>query len=219
MLNCTVPYASRHHAKASWHKISTHKCILNWSKNVDIQITLNVFFMTLSLSLVSLVSSNWLWPWSCVELLLNHIVNPQCSLAHQVTPNRVAHPSLALLSQFLPRKVHFHLFCTHRTIPLNLTKSWHKGNPSQYSQPFSGVLDSSYLKWGCGLVLTSWWAISNCNLVLNCVGSPRHFLRRCLQDGKHNPSLEFSKEVPIVTFSWTDGVLLEVCNQKERCCD
>jgi hypothetical protein len=43
------------------------------------------------------------------------------------------------------------------------------------------------------LVLTSWWAHPNCNLVLNCVDSPRRSLRQQLQDGKHIFSSEVAK--------------------------
>jgi hypothetical protein len=40
------------------------------------------------------------------------------------------------------------------------------------------------LKLSHGLVLTGYWALPNCNVVSNCAGSPWHFLRQNLQDGK-----------------------------------
>jgi hypothetical protein len=40
-----------------------------------------------------------------------------------------------------------------------------------------------------------------------------------LQDGNRIPSWEISMEVPIVTFLRMDGILLEIRNRKERCCD
>jgi hypothetical protein len=40
------------------------------------------------------------------------------------------------------------------------------------------------LKLSRGLVLTGWQARPNCNIVLNCAGSPRRLLRQKLQDGK-----------------------------------
>jgi hypothetical protein len=41
-------------------------------------------------------------------------------------------------------------------------------------------------------------------------------IRQKMQNEKHLPSLEISKEVPFVTFFRTDSKLLEVRNQKER---
>jgi hypothetical protein len=49
------------------------------------------------------------------------------------------------------------------------------------------------LKLSRGLVLTGWRARPNCNLVLNCVGSPRRLLRQMLQDGKHISFSESAK--------------------------
>jgi hypothetical protein len=49
---------------------------------------------------------------------------------------------------------------------------------------------SSCVKLSRGLVLTSWGARPNCNLVLNYAGSPRRLLRQKLQDEKR---ISFSK--------------------------
>jgi hypothetical protein len=70
-------------------------------------------------------------------------------------------------------------------------------------------LDEAYLKVG----LPSWWALLNCNLALNCVGSSRRF------------SSQFCKmesacivRLARVFHSWLSseqgGVLLEICNKK-----
>jgi hypothetical protein len=67
------------------------------------------------------------------------------------------------------------------------------------------------------LVLTSWWAHPNCNLVLNCVDSSKRFLRQELQEGRCISSSELAKD-PCASFIGTDGVLLEVRNRKEECC-
>jgi hypothetical protein len=67
------------------------------------------------------------------------------------------------------------------------------------------------------LVLTGWWAHPNCDLVLNCAGSSRRFLRQKLQDGKCISSSELAK-YPYASFVKMDGVLLEVRNRKEKCC-
>jgi hypothetical protein len=66
------------------------------------------------------------------------------------------------------------------------------------------------------LVLTGWRAHLNCNLVLNCAGSRRRFLRRKLQDGRRISLSELEKG-PCASFIGMDGVLLEVRNQKEEC--
>jgi hypothetical protein len=42
-------------------------------------------------------------------------------------------------------------------------------------------------------------------------------LRQKLQDRKHLPSLEISKETPFVAFFRIDDVLLKVRNRKARC--
>jgi hypothetical protein len=55
----------------------------------------------------------------------------------------------------------------------------------------------------------------NCNLVLNCDGSPRCFSSQELQDGKHPFHCNW-EENSITTLVSTDGVLLEVRNRKER---
>jgi hypothetical protein len=51
------------------------------------------------------------------------------------------------------------------------------------------------LKLSRGLVLTGWQALSICNLILNCAGSSRSFLRQKFQDGKHVPSSKFVKRL------------------------
>jgi hypothetical protein len=66
------------------------------------------------------------------------------------------------------------------------------------------------------LVLTGWWARPNCNLVLNCGGLPKCFLRQKLWDGKHIPSLGLAKTC--TSFIGMDGILLEVHNRKEEYC-
>jgi hypothetical protein len=68
------------------------------------------------------------------------------------------------------------------------------------------------LKLSHVLVLTGWWAISNRNLVLNCAGSSRHFLRQKLQDEKCIPLSESAK------YSCAACLVLEVRNWKGRCC-
>jgi hypothetical protein len=73
------------------------------------------------------------------------------------------------------------------------------------------------LKLSCRLVLTGWRAHPNCDIVLNCAGSPKRFLRRKLQDGKCIPLSEFAKD-PYASFIGTDDVLLEVRNRNEECC-
>jgi hypothetical protein len=73
------------------------------------------------------------------------------------------------------------------------------------------------LKLSHGLVSTGWRAHPNCNLVLNCSGSSRRFLRQKLQDGNHIPPQNLQKD-PCATFVRTDDVLLEVRNRKEGCC-
>jgi hypothetical protein len=72
------------------------------------------------------------------------------------------------------------------------------------------------LKLSYRLVLTGWRAHSNCDLVLNCAGSPRRFSRQRLQDEKRISLLELAKG-PCASFIRMDGVLLEVCNRKEEC--
>jgi hypothetical protein len=67
------------------------------------------------------------------------------------------------------------------------------------------------------LVMTGWWARPNYNIVLNCAGSSRRFLRQKLQDRKCIFSSELAKD-PCAAFIRTDGVLLEVHNRKEECC-
>jgi hypothetical protein len=57
----------------------------------------------------------------------------------------------------------------------------------------------------------------NCNLVLNYAGSPRRFSSQELQDGKHPFNWNWP-ENPITTLVPTNGVLLEVCDRKKRCC-
>jgi hypothetical protein len=76
--------------------------------------------------------------------------------------------------------------------------------------------NSSCAKLSYGLVPTSWWAHPNCNLLLNCACSSKHFLRQKLQDGKHISSMKSAKDL-CVSFIRTDGILVEVRNQKERC--
>jgi hypothetical protein len=49
------------------------------------------------------------------------------------------------------------------------------------------------LKLSCGLVVTGWQTHLNCNLVLNCAGSPRRLLRQKLQDGKRISFSEYVK--------------------------
>jgi hypothetical protein len=61
------------------------------------------------------------------------------------------------------------------------------------------------LKLSYRLVLTGWRAHPNCDLVLNCAGSPK-----CIS------LLELAKG-PCASFIRMDGVLLEVCNRKEEC--
>jgi hypothetical protein len=46
---------------------------------------------------------------------------------------------------------------------------------------------------------------------------PGASLRQKLQDRKHLPSLEISKETPFVAFFRIDDVLLKVRNRKARC--
>jgi hypothetical protein len=73
------------------------------------------------------------------------------------------------------------------------------------------------LKLSCRLVLTGWRAHPNCDIILNCAGSPKRFLRRKLQDGKCIPLSELVK-YHYASFIGTDGVLLEVRNQNEEYC-
>jgi hypothetical protein len=89
---------------------------------------------------------------------------------------------------------------------------------SRITWSVSWNMDPSFLvsKLSCKLVLTGWQAHPNCNLVLNCAGSPRHFLRQKLQDGRHISLLELAKG-PCASFVGTNVVLLEVRNQKEEC--
>jgi hypothetical protein len=47
------------------------------------------------------------------------------------------------------------------------------------------------VKLSHGLVLTSWGAHPNCNLVLSCTGSPMHLLRQKLQDEKRTRQNEW----------------------------
>jgi hypothetical protein len=56
----------------------------------------------------------------------------------------------------------------------------------------------------------------NCNLVLNCPGSPRCFSNQELQDGKCPFHWNWLKNL-IMTLISIDGVLLEVHNRMERC--
>jgi hypothetical protein len=62
------------------------------------------------------------------------------------------------------------------------------------------------------------WLMScpNCNLVLNCAGSPRRFSSQELQDGKCHFNWDWP-ENPTTTLVSTDGVLLEVRNRNEGC--
>jgi hypothetical protein len=72
------------------------------------------------------------------------------------------------------------------------------------------------LELSCGMVLTDWQAHPNCNLILNCVGSPRCFLRQKLQDEKRTSLSELAKG-HCTSFVGTGGVLLKVCNREEEC--
>jgi hypothetical protein len=82
---------------------------------------------------------------------------------------------------------------------------------------FHIIPNSLCVKLSHRLVLISWWARPNCNLVLNCAGSSKHFLRQKLQDRKCISSSKLAKD-PCASFIGTDGVLLEVRNRKEECC-
>jgi hypothetical protein len=76
--------------------------------------------------------------------------------------------------------------------------------------------NSSCVKLSRGLVLTGWRAHPNCNIVLNCAGSPRRFLRQKLQDGMRISLSELVKG-PCASFVRMDGILLELHNRKEEC--
>jgi hypothetical protein len=57
----------------------------------------------------------------------------------------------------------------------------------------------------------------DCNFALNCAGSPRRFSRQDLQDRKWH-SLQSGKRTQLQYPFRIDDVLLEIRNQKERCC-
>jgi hypothetical protein len=50
------------------------------------------------------------------------------------------------------------------------------------------------LKLSHGLVLTSWQALPNCNIVLNYASSSKRFLGQDLQDEKHISSSKLAKK-------------------------
>jgi hypothetical protein len=61
------------------------------------------------------------------------------------------------------------------------------------------------------LVLTGWWALLNCNVILNCAGLSRRFSQK-LQDVKHNSSSELARPTCIIHWNgWriTWGTQLE----------
>jgi hypothetical protein len=65
-----------------------------------------------------------------------------------------------------------------------LAQTWLSQTPVAILASFPMTPCSMGVKLSRGLVLTSCWARSNCNLVLNYAGSPRRLLRQKLQDGK-----------------------------------
>jgi hypothetical protein len=67
-----------------------------------------------------------------------------------------------------------------------------------------------------GLDLPGWRVLPNSNLVLNCAGSSRCFLRQKLQEGMRVSLLELAKG-PCASFVRTDDILIKVRNQKEEC--
>jgi hypothetical protein len=129
----------------------------------------------------------YLWLLNCAGItlepswaLFNVSVNLSAPSVHQGAPDRVAphigstKPIVTLI--ILPLRV-----CILRSVTLldlNMTLS---------------ALKDTAVVLSHGLVLTSWRAWSNCNLVLNYAGSPRRFLRWKLQDGRRLSSSEFTK--------------------------
>jgi hypothetical protein len=72
------------------------------------------------------------------------------------------------------------------------------------------------LKLSYGLVWAGRWAHPNGNLVLNCAGSNRRFLRTKVARWKEHSSSESAKD-PCASPIGMDGVLLQVPSWKEGC--
>jgi hypothetical protein len=71
-------------------------------------------------------------------------------------------------------------------------------------------------KTNCWFVFDWLMSCLNCNLVLNCAGSPRCFSS---WDCKMESAISYQNwlENPIMILFPTCGILLEVCNRNERC--
>jgi hypothetical protein len=138
------------------------------------------------LSLQSLWNYLWLWypifpqmllrlcskPWSRLELFESHIILlaafPKCCFDYAQNPETVA------------------LLC------LNMAMS----DPKDTCRNVSKLLNdpnSLSAKLSHRLVLTGWWTRPNYNLVLNCAGLSKRFLRQKLQDGRCIVPSEFTK--------------------------
>jgi hypothetical protein len=70
------------------------------------------------------------------------------------------------------------------------------------------------VKLSRGLVLSGCWGRPNCNLILNCAGSPRCLLRQKLQDGKCISFSEYAQR-PRCNIQW-NGWRITHCTQPER---
>jgi hypothetical protein len=149
----------------------------------------------------------YLWILNCVSItmelsctLLNPMVNPPAPVAHQKGTWSCRPLSLVSLGQSLPWIAYPCCFGTI-TFPTCTWLCQTSKKTVVVLASFPMAPHSVCLQLSRRLVLTGWGAHPNCNLILNCAGSSRHFLRQKLQDGKRISSSELAKR-PMCNIRW-----------------